>query len=190
MDHPADRAWISFRPASRPDRALLATLAHPGPADLPDRQRRIAAANTATLRRHFRALTCAVLAPLAPYISPEPPATEYDPPTPLPPLDPEALLAELAAPDAAHSLPPLLLERFGGQRGAVAFYQRFLASPPLRAWLAQRRRVALDWQLAYSQALAAEKYFGAPPPQHSLQQLGLGGGYEARSLVATLGGMY
>lgn len=65
-------------------------------------------------------------------------------PPPLPQLDVPTLLEALGGRDAV--LPELLLQRFGGKKGLLAFYERFLCSPNLAAFLHTRRLAAEEWQ--------------------------------------------
>eukprot|EP00887_Chlorella_sp_A99_P002665 scaffold6.g2665.t1 len=156
-----DHAWLAYRPLSRPDGALLANLVHPSPGEPPDKQRRMAAVNSTIFRRHFEELTRALLFPLLPYITPAHPpppsgvgggAAPVAPPA-LPELRPAALLTALADRDAR--LPEVLIARFGGQRGVVAFYERLLTAHTFQSWLEQRRAVARRWQADAWQGAAA-----------------------------------
>lgn len=83
--------------------------------------------------------------PAAP-VPPPPAAAAAAPaqPPPLPALDPAALLEHLAGRDAI--LPDALLQRFGGQRGCLAFYEKFLRSPVLASFMATRRLAAEEHQ--------------------------------------------
>lgn len=54
------------------------------------------------------------------------------------------MLAQLSSKDAI--LPDLLLQRFGGRKGLLAFYERFLCSPNLAAFMHTRRLAAEEWQ--------------------------------------------
>ncbi|PRW56114.1 DENND6A-like [Chlorella sorokiniana] len=157
LSGPVDHCWLQYKPHSRPDKTVLDRLVQPQPSDPADKWRRLAAVNNGMLRRHFQELTKALLFPLLPYLSPtlppEPQAGQRaDPkaaeaaaePPPLPQLDPAALLEQLAGRDAV--LPEVLLERFGGKKGLLAFYERFLRSPNLAAFMHTRRIAAEEWQ--------------------------------------------
>lgn len=74
-------------------------------------------------------------------------------PPPLRPLDPDALLEQLGGRDAI--LPDILLQRFGGQRRLLLFYERFLRSPTLAAFMRTRRLAAEEWQRQEWAAAAA-----------------------------------
>ncbi|KAI7845872.1 hypothetical protein COHA_000606 [Chlorella ohadii] len=168
LSGPVDHCWLQFKPHSRPDKTVLDRLVQPQPSDPADKWRRLAAVNSGMLRRHFQAseLTKAVLFPLLPYLSPtlppgpqagqraDPKAAEASAqPLPLPQVDPAALLEQLAGRDAV--LPEILLERFGGKKGLLAFYERFLRSPNLAAFMHTRRLAAEEWQRQRWDAAAA-----------------------------------
>lgn len=69
-------------------------------------------------------------------------------------FEPDAALARLSARGA--DLPAVLLERFGGRGGLLAFYERFLRSPNLAAYLHTRRLAAEEWQRQEWAAAAAD----------------------------------
>ena len=52
-------------------------------------------------------------------------------------------------------LPEVLLQRFGGKKGLLAFYERFLHSPNLAAFMHTRRLAAEEWQRQRWAAAAA-----------------------------------
>lgn len=74
-------------------------------------------------------------------------------PPPLPRLDVAALLARLSSRE--EHLPEVLLQRFGGQRGVLQFYQHFLRSPNLVAFMHLRRLAAAEWQRQEWEAASA-----------------------------------
>lgn len=74
-------------------------------------------------------------------------------PPPLPPFDVASVLAALAHKD--YVPPEALLERFGGQRGLLQFYERLLRSPNLIAFVHMRRLAAEEWQRQEWAAAAA-----------------------------------
>lgn len=84
-------------------------------------------------------------------------------PPPLPRFDADELLARLAGKEAA--LPDILLQRFGGQRGLLQFYQRFLGSSNLVAFMHVRKLAAAEWQ---QQEWAAAAAAAAAPMQELL----------------------
>ncbi|KAK9831905.1 hypothetical protein WJX81_007718 [Elliptochloris bilobata] len=139
--------WLAYKPLTRPDRALLERMVPSTERD--SSAKAAAAANTAALRRHFAALTAALLAPFAPYLEPAPPPPGNAPvplggPPHLPAFSHAAFLEAL--PRAALSL--VLTERFASQAALVAFYRRLLESPNFLAWFERRRGAAWAWQAA------------------------------------------
>lgn len=109
-----------------------------------------------------------------------------------------ALLARLGSKEVV--LPQALLERFGGQRGLLAFYERFLRSPNLVAFLHLRRLAAEEWQrqewaaaarAPQEELLSVESFFLleqqlAKAQQQPQQQQGDGGGGGERGGAAAL----
>jgi hypothetical protein len=152
LARPGDGCWLAgFEPALRPDRGVLAALAHVGAGEPAERRRRAAAGNDALLRRHFAELTRNALAPLLPLFTPTPPpepgagpGAPRAPPPPPPPLDAAAFLARLPRADAG--VPDTFRRRFTSARALARFYGRLLASPGLLEWLEVRRAAAAAWQ--------------------------------------------
>jgi hypothetical protein len=91
-------------------------------------------------------------------------AAESLEPPPLQQLDVPALLELLSAKE--YAIPEVLLQRFGGQRGVISFYERFLKSPNLVAFMHLRRLAAAEWQ---RQEWAAAEAAAAAPMRELLQ---------------------
>jgi hypothetical protein len=108
------------------------------------------------LPRHPLGLACPLLLPLF--------AAEALEPPPLQQLDVPALLELLSAKE--YVIPEILLQRFGGQRGVISFYERFLKSPNLVAFMHLRRLAAAEWQ---RQEWAAARAAAAAPMRELLQ---------------------
>lgn len=84
MGEHCEMLWTAYRPLSSPDQALLGRLREAPPGSDSVRAARVAATNSAALRRHFEELTAALLAPFQPYITPEVGALPPPPPAPPP----------------------------------------------------------------------------------------------------------
>ena len=160
-----DGMWSSFAPLARADRGLVRRLAPPPPDAPCDAAARCVSGNAAALRKLFRALTEAVLAPLTVYwqpVSPPPgdgPLPARSPPPP-PPLSVSAFLDTLAASPTLH---PLLLSTFGSRSAIASFYRRFLASPNWGAYIELQRASARAWEAAAWSAAVAARGVGAAP---------------------------
>lgn len=167
VSSPSDGAWFDYRPLTRPDKELLASLVQvtaisdgissrndnsggmENGVDAVAKKKRAAALNSATIKRHFQELTRAVLFPLLPLISPVPPSMAASPyqlanPPNLPVFDPQEILDGLKGRSAR--VPDILLQRFGSQKSVVSFYARFLKSPIFTIWLQARQAAAAEWQ--------------------------------------------
>jgi hypothetical protein len=170
VSSPSDGAWFDYRPLTRPDKELLASLIKmtaisdgtggrknnsgggSGMGKVVDavaKRKRAAALNSATIKRHFQELTRAVLFPLLPLISPVPPSMAASPyqlanPPALPIFDAQEILEGLKGRSAR--VPDILLQRFGSQKSVVSFYERFLKSPIFTIWLKARQAAAAEWQ--------------------------------------------
>ncbi|KAL6776012.1 hypothetical protein ACKKBG_A19430 [Auxenochlorella protothecoides x Auxenochlorella symbiontica] len=148
---PSDGAWLAPGSGARAQRGVLGALVEvpaPSLALGPERGRRLAAANSAVLRRHFQELTRALLFPLLPCITPAPRPGQGSPgpgDRGPPDFDPGRVLADLA--DPSGTIPDPLVQVFGTRARVVAFYARFLASRNCRAWVEQRQADARAWQL-------------------------------------------
>mmetsp|Transcript_44839 Transcript_44839/g.116096 ORF Transcript_44839/g.116096 Transcript_44839/m.116096 type:complete len:288 (+) Transcript_44839:3-866(+) len=149
MGEHCEMLWTAYRPLSSPDQALLGRLREAPPGSDSVRAARVAATNSAALRRHFEELTAALLAPFQPYITPElPPARGPLPkggPRALPSFDPEQWL-EAEMPAAVGRAHPAVLERFGSARALGEMYRRLVWGANLLPWLQRRQAAAVAWQ--------------------------------------------
>ncbi|KAK9805887.1 hypothetical protein WJX73_001357 [Symbiochloris irregularis] len=160
----APSLWCNYKPLTRPDKQLLDRLVQPEEDEAPAKAARIRAANSSALRKHFLALTQALLEPLLPFCSPPtaapaaPASTAQNgdgssrPPSPLASFSHAAFLEGLQA--NKKQISHVLLERFPSRAACVQFYRRFLESPNFSSWLERRRQAALAAE-AHQQALDA-----------------------------------
>ena len=164
-----------MKPLVKPDKALLSRLLKGGGGPGGSGgggafvDPRIAAANSAALRRSFRRLTEAFLSLFDSFFDlpgPPPAPSRLPPggPPPPPPFSHSLFLEALADARRDPPIPQPLLERLGGSRaGVVALARRFLASPNFASWFERRREAARSWQSAAWEAAAAERGEGPAP---------------------------
>ena len=165
----------TFKPASRPDRALLRRLGRANAAAAgggADAAARAAAANSAALRSHFRALTEAALSLFTPYWKPVPVPPGFGPlparaPAPRPPLSHAAFLDGLPP---VGQLPAPLIAVFGSRAGLVSFYRRFLTSPNFASWFGRAAARSRAWQdKEWAEAASARGVAAAAPPPRPVE---------------------
>jgi len=159
-DH-RETLWSAYKPLSRPDQSLLARLRQVPRGCETGQASRLAMAHSAAIRRHFEALTSALLAPFTRYVVPQmPPARGPLPacgPRQLPDFDARRWLdSELA--QAVASCDSTLLERFGGTKALSEIYRRLLEGSNFQSWMARRQAAARAWQArTWELAAAARK---------------------------------
>ena len=170
-----DVLWSEAKPLVKPDRALLSRLlkgsaggGSGGGGSGGGADPRVAAANSAALRRSFRRLTEGFLSLFDPFFDlpgPPPGSSRLPPggPPPPPPFSHSLFLEALADPRRNPPVPGALLDRLGSRAGVVALARRFLASPNFASWFERRRAAARGWQAAAWEAAAAERGEGPAP---------------------------
>eukprot|EP00884_Botryococcus_braunii_P007607 jgi/Botrbrau1/16848/Bobra.150_2s0070.1 len=150
--------WYQDKAHTRPDRLLLERLLLAGPGDPPERQARLAKANSAELRRHFWQLTVALLEPFVPYFQPVLPPEGRDPlPAGKAPHPPSFSHREFLDGLGKASFAPILLDRFTSQSALLNFYRKFLESPNFSSWFERRRNAAWLQQRALWEAARRER---------------------------------